>query len=286
MPSLRDQLCQAGPVLVTLALNPLMAKLAEAAGFKALYLGGGAMGYSRVYLEANLSLTEMVEEGVQIRTACDLPLILDGAAGWGDPMHMHRTIRMAEAAGFAAIEIEDQILPKRAHHHAGIEHMVPQELMVEKLREAVAARRDPELVIIGRTIGVRASNMDDSLRRGEAYRKAGADVLLLSPRNPEEARRIGERLGAPLMHLCRPGALASMGLSLADMHAIGFRILADANTALLAAYEAWAAYYKEAAKTFSIASRSPADWEKLEHAMQDTIGLKALLDIERRTVER
>src|SRR5687767_7835544 len=100
MPSLRDQLAQPDPVLVTLVLNPLMAKLAESAGFRALYLGGGAMGYSRVYLEANLTLTEMVEEGVQIRTACDLPLILDGAAGWGDPMHMHRTIRMAEAAGF------------------------------------------------------------------------------------------------------------------------------------------------------------------------------------------
>ena len=77
-----------------------------------------------------------------------------------------------------------------------------------------------------------------------------------------------------------------MGLSLAEMHDLGFRILADANTALLAAYEAWAAYYKEVAKSFTIASRSPEHWEKIEHAMQGAIGLEAMLEIERRTVER
>ena len=286
MQSLRKLIAGPTPVRAPLVLNPLMAKLAEQAGFEALYLGGGASGYAKVHLEANLTLTEMAQAGVEIGTVTRLPLILDAAAGWGDPMHMHRTIGMAEAAGFAAIEIEDQILPKRAHHHVGIEHMVPLELMVEKLREAVAARRNPELVIVGRTNGVRASSMDDALRRGEAYRKAGADVLLLSPRTAEEARHIGERLGAPLMHLCRPGGLASMGLGLADMHRIGFRILVDANTALLTAYEAWSAYYAEVAKSFSVESRSPKQWEAIEHAMQETIGLKALLAIEKRTVER
>ncbi len=94
------------PVCAPLVLDPLMAKLAEQAGFKALYLGGGASGYRKVHLEANLSLTEMCQAGLEIRTVTDLPLILDAAAGWGDPMHMHRTVAMAEAAGFAAIEIE------------------------------------------------------------------------------------------------------------------------------------------------------------------------------------
>jgi 2-methylisocitrate lyase-like PEP mutase family enzyme len=82
----------------------------------------------------------MCQAGLEIRTVCPLPLILDGACGWGDPMHIHRTIAMTEAAGFCAIEIEDQILPKRAHHHIRIEHMIPQELMVAKIAEAVAAR--------------------------------------------------------------------------------------------------------------------------------------------------
>src|SRR6185295_13462775 len=113
---------------------------------------------------------------------------LDGACGWGDPMHMHRTIGMTEAAGFSAIEIEDQILPKRAHHHIGVEHMIPQSLMVEKLREAARVRRSPEFLIIARTNGVRSSNMDDALRRAEAYREAGADAIYISPRDAEEMR--------------------------------------------------------------------------------------------------
>ena len=133
MASLRELLAGPAPVLAPLVLNPLMAKLAEAAGFGALYLGGGATGYERVCLEANLTLTELVAAGIQIRTASPLPLILDAAAGFGDPMHMHRTIAMVEAAGFAAIEIEDQLLPKRAHHHVGIEHMINQDLMAAKI---------------------------------------------------------------------------------------------------------------------------------------------------------
>ena len=88
------------PVRAPLVLDPMMAKMAEKAGHKALYLGGGTMGYQRVYLEANLTLTEMAQMAVEIRTVRDLPLVFDAAAGWGDPMHMHRTMGMAEAAGF------------------------------------------------------------------------------------------------------------------------------------------------------------------------------------------
>jgi 2-methylisocitrate lyase-like PEP mutase family enzyme len=129
------------PVTAPLVLNPLMARMVEAAGFGAGYLGGGATGYQKVALEANLNLTEMRQAALDIRAVSSLPLILDGACGYGDPMHMHRTIGMTEAAGFAAIEIEDQLVPKRAHHHVGIEHMIPMELMAAKVKEAVAARR-------------------------------------------------------------------------------------------------------------------------------------------------
>src|SRR3546814_16751962 len=101
--------------------------------------------------------------------------------------------------------------------------MVPLELMAAKVREAVAARRNPETVIVASTNGVRASNMDDALRRAEAYRTAGADLLLLSPRTPEEIRHIGERLGGPLMYLCKPSGVAASGMSAADPHALGWR---------------------------------------------------------------
>jgi hypothetical protein len=85
------------PVTAPLVLNPLMARLAEAAGFPAGYLGGGATGYLKVSLEANLNLTEMCQAALDIRAVSPLPLILDGACGYGDPMHMHRTIGMTEA---------------------------------------------------------------------------------------------------------------------------------------------------------------------------------------------
>jgi methylisocitrate lyase len=285
MPSFRDMVAGPHPVCATLALDPLMARLAESAGHHALYLGGGATGYAKVVLEANLTLTEMVQAGLDIRTVSSLPLILDGAAGWGDPMHMHRTIALTEAAGFAAIELEDQLLPKRAHHHVGIEHMVPQELMVAKVREAVAARRE-DLFIIARTNGVRASSMDDALRRVEAYREAGADALLLLPRNQEEARHIGERLAPPLMLLTGGGGLAGLDMTPAELHGLGFRILVDAMTPLLAAFEAMRAVYQETAGDFTLRSRPVADWKVATDALHEVIGLARLIAIEKDTVEQ
>ena len=96
------------PVTAPLVLNPLMARMVvEAAGSAAGYLGGGATGCQKVVLEANLNVTEMCQAALDIRAVSALPLILDGACGYDDPMHMHRTIGMTEVAGFAAIEIED-----------------------------------------------------------------------------------------------------------------------------------------------------------------------------------
>ena len=286
MKSLRERLASPNPVCAPLVLNPLMAKMAEAAGFEALYLGGGATGFVKVALEANLNLTEMVQAGVEIASVSRLPLILDAAAGWGDPMHMHRTIGMAEAASFAAIEIEGQILPKRAHHHIGIEHMIPRELMEAKVREAVSARRSEDFIIIARTNGVRSSSMDDALRRAEGYKKAGADVLLLQPGNAEEARHIGERLAPPLMFLTAPGGLSAMGLSVAEMGALGFRIIVDPATPLLAAYGAMAAVYGSLAGEFIDATRTPQAWRDIQQNMLSVIEMEKLLAIERETVER
>ncbi len=91
-------------------------------------------------------------------------------------MHIRRTIALTEAAGFAAIEIEDQLTPKRAHHHIGIEHIIPIEMMVAKIEEALAARISPDFLIIARTNAASAAGLDEKLRRGEAYRRAGADM--------------------------------------------------------------------------------------------------------------
>ncbi len=263
-----------------------MARMVEAAGFPAGYLGGGATGYQKVALEANLNLTEMCQAALDIGAVSRLPLILDGACGYGDPMHMHRTIGMSEAAGFAGIEIEDQLVPKRAHHHVGIEHMIPVELMAAKVATAVAARRNPDFLIIGRTNAVRASTMDDALRRGEAYRKAGADVLLLSmAHTPEQLRLIGERLGGPLMYLAGRGGLAGSGMTLADLGALGFRIVADPSTPLLAAFAAWKKVYADLARASARARRRPTG-ARSSTTCSGVIELEKLLAVERRTVEK
>ena len=286
MAKLRDMIAGREPVLAPLVLNPLMAKLAENAGFRALYLGGGATGYLKIYLEATLTVTEMCQAAIEIGAATPLPLIFDAAAGFGDPMHMRRTIAMSEAAGFQAIEIEDQWLPKRAHHHIGLEHMVEKEIMAAKVAEAVRARRGEDLLIVARTNAVRASNMDDALARVEAYRAAGADLLLLSPRNAEEARFIAERLGGPLMYLASPGGMADIGLSAQEMADMGWKIIADPQTQFLALYERSKALYREMVASFSSMTHTPEGWRALQDELHDDIGLEVLLDIERRTVER
>ena len=290
MASLRDNLRQmiSGPSLIEapVVFNPLSAKLAQAAGFPALYLGGGGLGYIQCVTEANLTLTEMVRIGIDIRTVCPLPLILDGACGWGDPMHLHRTISMVEAAGFAGIEIEDQLLPKRAHHHIGIEHMIDADLMSAKLREAAKARRDRDFVIIGRTNALRSSTMDDALGRAEAYRAAGADVLLVMAHKAEDFRTLGERLGPPLMTLTSDGQLRKMRLTKADLAALGFRLLVDAISPVLLFHKTMKRCYQAIANGESAAMFAPEGLGREQNELHQTIDLDELLAIERETVEK
>ena len=129
-----------GPDLIVapVALNPIMAQMAALAGFKAAYLSGGSLGWYKGVTEAGLSLTEMIQVVVDIRTVCKIPVVLDAGGGWGDPVHIHRTIAMSEAAGVECVEIEDQLLPRRVEHHIGIDNLVP---LLERL-----IRRPPDLL--------------------------------------------------------------------------------------------------------------------------------------------
>lgn len=281
---LRDLIARDVPAVVPLVLDPISAKLAQGAGFEALYLGGGTLGYVKTCTEANLTLTQMAQTGLDIRAACDLPLILDGACGYGDPMHLHHTMATAEAVGFAAIEIEDQLLPKRAHHHIGVEHLIPTELMVQKIREAVAARRDPDFLVIGRTNACRTHGLDEALRRAEAYRQAGADMLLVLPQTPEQARAIGERIEGPLFYFMLAG-VTSMGMSLAELGALGYRIVCDAITPFYARQKALRLCYDAIARGLPDPTVAGA-YKEEDRKVHEAIALDKLLDIERRTVEK
>lgn len=273
-------------VVAPVALNPVMARLAEDAGFKAVYLSGGSLGWLKCVTEANLSLSDMVQVAVDIRSVSRIPIVLDAGGGWGEPVHIHRTIAMSEAAGFAAIEIEDQYLPRRVQHHIGEENLIPPESMVDKIKEAVAARTDPNLIVIGRTNARRLHGLDEALRRGEMYHRAGADMLFIHSRDPEELRRIAERLPAPLMMFAPQDGFSSFGITPAELTKLGYRLAASSGTAFAAMYKAVRQSYEALARgeVDPLLGKGGAVAEmKRAH---DTTGLQKLLDIEKRTTKR
>jgi methylisocitrate lyase len=273
-------------VVAPVALNPVMARLAEDAGFKAIYLSGGSLGWLKCVTEANLSLTDMAQVALDIRSVTSIPIVLDAGGGWGEPVHMHRTIAMSEAAGFAAIELEDQYLPRRVQHHIGEENLIAPESMVDKIREAVAARTDPNLIIIGRTNARRLHGLDEALRRGEMYRRAGADMLFMHSRDPEELRKIAERLSAPLMMFAPQDGFADFGITPAELKALGYRLAASSGTAFAAMYKAVRQSYEALARgeVDPLLGKGGAVAEmKRAH---ETTGLQRLLEIEKRTTTR
>ena len=285
MQKFRDLIAGNELIVAPVALNPIMARLAEETGFKAIYLSGGSLGWVKCVTEANLSLSELAEVAVDMRAACKLPIVLDAGGGWGDPVHVHRTIALAEAAGFAAIEIEDQLLPRRVEHHVGIDHLVPTEFMLKKLEEALAARTDPGLMIIARTNARRVGGLDEALRRSEAFHKAGADMIFCYTRNAEEMRKVGERLPPPLMMFAPPDGFSTFGLSQHDCAALGYRLAASSGTAFAAMYKAVRQSYLCLAGDKMDPFLGAGGADKQMKAAQDTCGLDRLLEIERRTMK-
>jgi methylisocitrate lyase len=276
-----------GPDLIVApcALNPIMAQMAAEAGFKAAYLSGGSLGWYKGVTEAGLSLTEMIQVVVDIRTVTPIPVVLDAGGGWGDPVHVHRTIAMSEAAGVQCIEIEDQLLPRRVEHHIGIDNLVTPELAADRIREAAAARTDPNLVIVGRTNAIRVGGMDDALRRAEMMKKAGADMLFVYGRKPEDMRHFAERLPAPLMTFAPPDGWSTFPISKAEMAKLGYRLAASSGSAFAAMVRAVRQSYECLAQDRLDPFLGAGGAEKEMKAAHKITGLDRLLEIERRTMK-
>jgi 2-methylisocitrate lyase-like PEP mutase family enzyme len=285
LPKLKELIAGNDLVVAPVALNPIMARLAEAAGFKAIYLSGGSLGWLKCVTEANLTLPELAAVALDMRAVCPLPIVLDAGGGFGDPVHVRHTVALAEAAGFAAIEIEDQLLPRRVEHHVGIDHLVPTEFMLKKIEAALAGRRDGDLIIIARTNARRAGGLDEALRRAEAFHKAGADMLFCYTRNPDELRMMGERLPPPLMMFAPPDGFSSFPLSERELAGLGYRLAASSGTAFAALYKAVRQSYECLAqgRLDPFLGHGGADREM--KAAQETCGLDGLLQIERATMK-
>jgi len=192
-PSLRALLDRPEPVVAPGVFDALSAHLAAQAGFQALYLSGASISYTRLGRPdiGLVGMSEVAETVGLIRGRVDLPLMVDADTGYGNALNVGRTVRTFERAGAAAIQLEDQVLPKRCGHMAG-KQLVSTAEMVGKLQAALDARDAADTMIVARTDGIAVEGFEAGLARAEAYLEAGADMLFLeAPQTPEQLRSIG-----------------------------------------------------------------------------------------------
>jgi methylisocitrate lyase len=245
-----------------------------------VYLGGGGLGYQRGVTEALLTATELAEAIRAITERVDVNVIVDGGVGFGDPVHLARAIRLFEQAGAAGVEIEDQVAPKRVHHHKGVEHLVSSAKMVDRIRAAVDARRDDGFVIIARCNAVAHEGVQAALDRATAYADAGADLLMLFPRSADESRAVSAGTTLPLAAMFMGEAQDA-----AELTAVGYSLSVDAMSATALTVRALSAGYA-ALRTGAGIGLSEAAILATVHEAGEAIGIEALYAIETRTTER
>jgi 2,3-dimethylmalate lyase len=235
---LRELLAGPEPVVAPGAYDALSARLVEQAGFDVVYMTGfGAaaslLGRPDVGL---LSFAEMADHARRLAQAVTVPLIADADDGYGGPLNVARTVSEYEAAGVAALHLEDQVAPKRCGHLEG-KAVIPTPEMAEKVRAAVDARE--ELVIIARTDARAVEGLDAALERARAYRNAGADVLFVeAPQSEGEVERVAEAFpDTPLVFNAAAGGLTPP-FARDRLRELGFRLVLVPVTLLFAATSA------------------------------------------------
>ena len=290
---LRQLLASDGPIEAPGAWDPLTARALQDCGFKCLMVGGWITGASQAITEPLLTMTEQVAVAGAVARNVSIPVIADGHTGYGDPIHVMRAVKEYESAGIAAIHIEDQLFPKRAHYHANVKHVIPIDEMVEKIRYAIKARTNPDFVIIARTDvhdAVEGSS-EEAIARMQAYRDAGADVLIPFPSpgdNPHDynlkaARAMSQAVpGIPLIWLAGETG-SDQEPSLAEIHEAGYKIVMYPLSFLFAAIEGVTKLAE------SVRMRGKAiipDSQRIQHKVQSLIGLNEMFKVEAATTER
>lgn len=283
----RELLKQPGFVPQPTVFDPLGARMAEEVGFEGLSLGGYAMGAHLACSEPMLSLDEVADITRHITRFTSLPLMVDAGAGWGEPVHVMHTTRVLEQAGAASVHIEDQMYPKRVHYHKGVEHLVELDEMLERIKAAVAARTDPNFVIVARTDAIRTDGYDEGVRRAAACIEAGAEAIMIFPNDEDETRRLPQDLtDVPLVYVNSTGNRFKRGVfSHSELEAWGWKFVNDAITMTNVVAQAMRKYLV----TFKATGEPGVDAEEMivvRQQLEDTIGLDELYRIEEKTVER
>jgi 2,3-dimethylmalate lyase len=237
-PRLRELLARPEPLVAPGAYDALSARLVEQAGFDVVYMTGfgttaALAGRPDVGL---LTGTEMIDNARRIVAAVDLPVIADADTGYGNAINVVRTVQAYEQAGVAGIHIEDQVMPKKCGHMSG-KAVIPADEMVGKIRAAVAARRDPDFLLIARTDAAAVEGLSAAIERARAYAGAGADVLFVeAPTSEDDIARVADELRgvAPLVFNWAEGG-RTPPISLERIAELGFSLVLFPIGTLLAA---------------------------------------------------
>ena len=263
------------------AYDGISARLVQQAGFPAVYMTGYGTAASRLGLPdlGFAGLAEMADHARNLAAVLDVPLIADADTGYGNALNVRRTVQMYEAAGVAGLHIEDQITPKRCGHLSG-HQVIPRGEFAGKIRAAVDARTDPDLLVIARTDAISAVDFDEALRRGEAAAKAGADVLFIeAPRDEAQVERVARAFDTPLLYNYAPGGRSPL-LPFARLRELGFALVILPVDTLLVAVQAIRSFLAEAKTRDDV--RSLADRYVPFREFNELIGVTAQLALAER----
>jgi 2-methylisocitrate lyase-like PEP mutase family enzyme len=220
-------------VLVPGAFNALSARVVEDLGFEAIYVTGA--GVTNMWFglpdQGFMGLHEIADHTARIRDAVSLPLIVDADTGFGNALNVRHTVRVLERAGADCIQFEDQVAPKRCGHFSGKE-VISTEEAVAKIKAAVDARIDPDLLIMARTDACAVHSFDAAVERAHRFSEAGADILFVEAvRSADEIRRLPQLLDKPqLMNMVIGGKTPIFGTD--ELGQLGYGIVLYANAAL------------------------------------------------------
>lgn len=233
MRRLLDTEARGGPLIMPGASDALAARMIESLGFEAAYVTGAGVTNARLGLPdlGLIGLPELADAVEAIRGAVAIPLVVDADTGFGGPLNVRRTVQTLERRGANAIQLEDQVFPKRCGHFVGTE-VIPAAEMLAKLHAALDARADADLLIVARTDARQSLGLEAALERAALYREAGADVIFVeAPRSRDELAEIGRRLDGPLLvNVVEGGVTPQLGAD--ELAGLGFSIVLYANSAL------------------------------------------------------
>jgi 2-methylisocitrate lyase-like PEP mutase family enzyme len=225
--SLRKLLSGSEIVVAPGVYDGLTTMLATQAGFKAVYLSGASLCYARAIPDIGLlSMSEVADTLGSIRERTDVPIIVDIDTGFGNALNVRRTVEVFERRGASALQLEDQVTPKRCGHLRD-KSVIPASEMAGKIRAALDARQNSDTLLIARTDAVAVEGFEAALDRADAYAEAGADLIFVeAPRNKDQLTAVAKRFAGrrPVMANMVEGGQTPL-LSAAELQALGFQLV-------------------------------------------------------------